>query len=480
MIEPKISLNFMCMNPGVSFRPVAMSAKSVILASGTLSPMKSFQSELQTQFGTAFEANHVIDSKQIWVKCIRELYDGNAIIGNFQNSESYSYQDGIGEIVLDILKTIPFGVLCFVPSYNFLAKMIDRWKNTGLYSEMSLVKRIFLEPKAASAAEFDGLLTSYKNFIDQVDENSSDSACGALLFAVFRGRASEGIDFPDNYCRAVISLGIPYPFFKDKQVMLKKEYNNQFHFQRQLLPGHDWYDIQAFRALNQALGRCIRHKNDWGAIVLLDSRFADPKNRESLSKWIRNNLEIHQTWDEAVLSLKTFTDQNMQRMAELEGRSQISFGTPIVCKKENDMIEVQSSSEEDLSMQDLEFKIESISMLHDAIRKKYRGKKIIICVNCGKQLYSVSGEVILKKKVLKCCENLDSYLHPASIMYMAPSLSDIVLQIKRSKFDTFIEGEKRSGQIPMICSCSSVLGQVASKLLYFSIATVGIKLQNGN
>jgi hypothetical protein len=32
------------------------------------------------------------------------------------------------------------------------------------------------------------------------------------------------------------------------------------------------YTSQAFRALNQALGRCIRHRNDWGAILMVDDR----------------------------------------------------------------------------------------------------------------------------------------------------------------------------------------------------------------
>ena len=38
------------------------------------------------------------------------------------------------------------------------------------------------------------------------------------MLAVFRGRASEGLDFSDNYGRAVIALGIPYPNIKDVQV----------------------------------------------------------------------------------------------------------------------------------------------------------------------------------------------------------------------------------------------------------------------
>lgn len=72
----------------------------------------------------------------------------------------------------------------------------------------------------------------------------------------------------------------------------KKDYNDKHHKNRGLLPGWEWYQIQAYRALNQALGRCIRHRNDWGAILLIDSRYGQSKNIAGLSKWIRGKV----TW----------------------------------------------------------------------------------------------------------------------------------------------------------------------------------------
>lgn len=38
------------------------------------------------------------------------------------------------------------------------------------------------------------------------------------------------------------------------------------------LSGAMWYQQSASRAVNQCLGRVIRHRNDWGAICLLDER----------------------------------------------------------------------------------------------------------------------------------------------------------------------------------------------------------------
>jgi hypothetical protein len=55
--------------------------------------------------------------------------------------------------------------------------------------------------------------------------------------------------------------------------------------------GETWYSQTASRAVNQALGRIIRHKNDWGAIFLLDDRFERESQKKHLSSWIRPSSE---------------------------------------------------------------------------------------------------------------------------------------------------------------------------------------------
>ena len=60
-----------------------------------------------------------------------------------------------------------------------------------------------------------------------------------------------------NIVRLIKVIFIVDLFFK---IDLKRKYNNMLMQKKNLLNGDEWYEIQAYRAVNQALGRCIRHK----------------------------------------------------------------------------------------------------------------------------------------------------------------------------------------------------------------------------
>ena len=142
---------------------------------------------------------------------------------------------------------------------------------------------------------------------------------GSLLIAVCRGKVSEGIDFADAQARAVVCVGIPFPNWKDHQVQQKREYNDRRRRDgcTSLLSGSQWYDVEAFRALNQALGRCIRHRNDWGAILLLDARFNNRHYFNSLSKWARELAHSYPTFKEAHNSLTRFISSRTDKLEQI-------------------------------------------------------------------------------------------------------------------------------------------------------------------
>jgi len=49
--------------------------------------------------------------------------------------------------------------------------------------------------------------------------------------------------------------------------------------------GEKWYENITFRSVNQAVGRVIRHINDFGTIFLMDLRYNYPRYRAQLPKW---------------------------------------------------------------------------------------------------------------------------------------------------------------------------------------------------
>jgi chromosome transmission fidelity protein 1 len=129
----------------------------------------------------------------------------------------------------------------------------------------------------------------------------------ALLFSVISGKLSEGINFSDSLCRLILLIGIPYPNphtpeSKARQSYLETSLRETLSLsadearRRAAEVGED----SALRAVNQAIGRAIRHGGDWAGIVLVDERWGRERVRGKLSGWIRENLQVTTGFGEVV------------------------------------------------------------------------------------------------------------------------------------------------------------------------------------
>lgn len=94
--------------------------------------------------------------------------------------------------------------------------------------------------------------------------------------------------------RKSIFTGIPFAPCKDPKVILKKRYlNDNRTLQNKMLSADEWYVLDSVRAINQAIGRVIRHKFDYGGILLCDNRFN--WNKRDISEWIQPHLQVQNT-----------------------------------------------------------------------------------------------------------------------------------------------------------------------------------------
>ena len=130
-------------------------------------------------------------------------------------------------------------------------------------------KRVFVEGQRAR--ENARIVDKYKK--------AARSSDGAVLFAVFRGRNAEGSNFPYEEARGIFNVGLPYADFHDPLVRAQIGYFNKKHERL----GDTWYIMDAFRAANQAMGRGIRHRDDWCHFYLMDRRYG--AHWRFISKW---------------------------------------------------------------------------------------------------------------------------------------------------------------------------------------------------
>lgn len=210
--------------------------------------------------------------------------DKETLISNFQNRSNPKYLQSLGRTILSFCPLVPDGLLVFFPSYPILETCQKAWQETGVWSQIQRIKPIFVEPRNKNA-----FVTTMSDYYEQIRAPGSK---GAVFMAVCRGKVSEGLDFANENGRAVIITGLPFPPLKDPRVILKKRYLDENRTrENQLLSGDEWYVLEAARAVNQAIGRVIRHRHDYGAILLCDNRFSNPRQQAQLSRWIQGHLK---------------------------------------------------------------------------------------------------------------------------------------------------------------------------------------------
>ncbi|VDN06372.1 unnamed protein product [Thelazia callipaeda] len=319
----RVTINFWCMRPSVAYIDAFKGCRSVILASGTLSPTDTFRTELGTVFQQEMQGNQIIPKDQIFAAVVPTGPSGQKLCGTYRviNQDDRFLRE-ISLILKHICCIIPKGVLSFFSSYRVLDQIYDYMETSGILRQIQSTKVVLKEPRRSSL--MNTVMLQYENAI--INPLKFGTQCsGALMMAVFRGKISEGIDFADDRARCVVTVGIPFPNAMDEQVIEKKKYNDDYCKKLQILSGDEWYIMQAYRALNQALGRCLRHRSDWGSILLLDTRLlqtqANP-NAKKVSRWIREQLRPLTSYQHFLSELTNFVSEMETKYLKFTDRNE--------------------------------------------------------------------------------------------------------------------------------------------------------------
>lgn len=182
------------------------------------------------------------------------------------------------------------GIVVFFGSYTYEANVVGSWQQSGMLSRIDSRKRVFREP--TSQTELDAVLLEYQQHIYNPDPASKSK--GAVLLCVVGGKLSEGINFADGLARCVLMVGLPYANRHDAELCEKMRwFDEQAKLGRSLISSDDYYQNLCMKAVNQSIGRAIRHAKDYAVIVLADQRYLKPSVQTKLPSWMLPALQQH-------------------------------------------------------------------------------------------------------------------------------------------------------------------------------------------
>jgi chromosome transmission fidelity protein 1 len=305
-------LRFALINPSTHFKQIIDQARSVLFLGGTLRPFSLISSQLfphllvspshqSSRAIVEYSCGHIIPPSHINATILTHGPSGSPLNFRYSTRNSSTILSDLLSVIKEITRVISYGVVIFFPSYSYLDFVLQHWRSSGLFRQLSSLKPIYVDSRNQSGNSSD-IWRDYS-------VAATASPRGACLLSVVGGKLSEGINFCDDLARCVAVVGMPYPDRNDPILQEKLKHTEATN------PGSGkyLYDSLCMRAVNQSIGRSIRHINDSASIVLLDIRYSQKKITDLLPNWISQMVTT--TNDPCALShsLEDFVNRSRTR-----------------------------------------------------------------------------------------------------------------------------------------------------------------------
>lgn len=268
-------LYFSCLDSSIAMRAVFQRFQTVVITSGTLSPLEMYPKILDFNPVVMASFTMTLARPCLLPMVVSRGNDQVAMSSKFETREDTAVIRNYGQLLVETAKAVPDGVVCFFTSYLYLESVVASWYDQGIVDTLLKYKLLFIETQ-------DSAETSYAlmNYV-----KACECGRGAILLAVSRGKVSEGVDFDHHLGRAVLMFGVPYVYTQSRVLKARLDFLRDMFQIRE----NDFLTFDALRHAAQCVGRAIRGKTDYGIMVSL---FETPslKDPYSLPLLLRSSL----------------------------------------------------------------------------------------------------------------------------------------------------------------------------------------------
>jgi DNA excision repair protein ERCC-2 len=254
---PDIEIRLLCLDPSFLLRQALDRGRSAVLFSATLSPIPYYQTLLgggtddpHVQLPSPFASNHLA-----------------VLVHDRVRTELKARADSLDEVVRAVGSLVEGrrgNYLVFFPSYQYLAAARDRFQT--LYPHLL----IRTQQPGMAEADRESFLAAFR----------AEPEITQVGFVVMGGIFGEGIDLVGDRLIGAAIVGVGMPQLSPERDLIRD------HFTQPTRSGFDYaYTFPGMNRVLQAIGRVIRSETDRGIVLLLDSRFAQPRYRQLFPTW---------------------------------------------------------------------------------------------------------------------------------------------------------------------------------------------------
>ncbi|KAK9676517.1 hypothetical protein RND81_11G082500 [Saponaria officinalis] len=273
---PDPILQLSCHDASLAIKPVFDRFQTVVITSGTLSPIDLYPRLLNFNPVVSRSFTMSLTRDCICPMVLTRGSDQLPVSTKYDMRSDPGVARNYGKLLLEMVSVVPDGVVCFFVSYSYMDSIVNTWNETGILKEIMQHKLVFIETQ--DVVETTLALDNYRR--------ACDCGRGAVFFSVARGKVAEGIDFDRHYGRLVIMYGIPFQYTLSKILLARLEYLRDTF---QIKEG-DFLTFDALRQAAQCVGRVIRSKADYGMMIFADKRYSRHDKRSKLPAWILSHL----------------------------------------------------------------------------------------------------------------------------------------------------------------------------------------------
>jgi len=233
---------YQCLDPSIITKPLSNSVHSLIMMSGTLTPVEVYKNLFGLDSATKVYQSPFPKHNKLTI-----IVPETTTKFTTRSEDMYKL---IAKKCVEISESIPGNSFIFFPSYDIRNKVYAHFSNSS--------RTIFLEDSKMTKKDREEMLVKFGSYKDS----------GAVLLAVTMGSFGEGIDMPGDLLKGVVIVGLPL----SRPDLETKELIN--YYDKKFGNGMDYgYILPAFTKCFQNAGRCIRSETDRGVIVYLDERY---------------------------------------------------------------------------------------------------------------------------------------------------------------------------------------------------------------